>query len=69
MGLAVRDKGDSKPPKLRAAPSRVATHPPMRDDCTCWYEDCGKPLPHIGVLNEDPFCSTQCCRRYYDVAV
>lgn len=63
------DRSQAKPAKMRAPASRVATDPKMRDDETCYFEDCGKPLTRIGVANLDPFCSTVCCRLYYEVAV
>jgi hypothetical protein len=63
------DRSRSTPAKLRAPAQRVATDPKPRDDGTCLFEDCGKPLPRIGVLNADPFCSTVCCRRWYEAAL
>lgn len=59
------DRSKSSPAKLRAQPSRVATDPRMRDDRTCVAAECDKPLTPIAVANEDPFCSTVCCRAYY----
>ena len=49
------------------------TDPPIRKDGTCAL--CRKPIetiPRPGVpplLYVDPFCSSQCCKAYYDVSV
>lgn len=55
--------------KLRAPAQRVATDPRMRDDHVCVVAECDKPLTSIAVANEDPFCSTVCCRAYYGAGV
>ena len=68
VGIGRIDRTRSTPAKLRAPASRVATDPKMRDDHLCVrFPDCGKPLTKIAVVNEDPFCSTVCCRLYYEV--
>jgi len=59
------DRSKSSPGKLRAPAQRVHTDPPLRPDHMCVVEGCGRPLTRIAVANEDPFCSTVCCRAYY----
>ena len=48
------------------APFRVATDPKPRDDGRCIGVDCNRMLPRIAKLHDDPFCSTVCCRNYYE---
>jgi len=49
------------------------TDPPIRKDGRCAL--CKKPIetiPRPGVpplLYVDPFCSSQCCKAYYDVPI
>lgn len=50
---------------LRAAPSRVATDPRVEPDASCVV--CGEPRKPIAIMNDDPFCTTVCCRAYYSV--
>ena len=38
--------------------------PPIRKDGKC---GCGKTLGPISIKNEDPFCSTECCKKHYGV--
>jgi hypothetical protein len=46
--------------------------PPVRRDGNC--VNCGGPRPNIedpkGIYRvyEDPFCSTKCCKEYYNVS-
>lgn len=51
--------------KLRAPPTRVETDPRVKPDDPCVA--CGKPRLPIAVANEDPFCTTVCCRNWYGV--
>lgn len=57
------DRSRSAPAKLRATPSRVPTDPRVKVDDPCVV--CGGERPSIGVANEDPFCTTLCCRAWY----
>jgi hypothetical protein len=49
--------------KLRAPPQRVPTDPRCAADDPCVV--CGEPRASIAVANEDPFCTSVCCRVYY----
>lgn len=40
--------------------------PPMRKDKLCVVDS--KPLPQIAVVNGDPFCSTACCRKWFELS-
>jgi hypothetical protein len=51
--------------KLRAAPSRVSTDPRVKPDDPCCV--CGEPRRPIAAENEDPFCTTVCCRAWYSI--
>jgi hypothetical protein len=37
--------------------------PPTRQRCVA----CGQPRPHIAIKHADPFCSTDCCKRWHGV--
>jgi hypothetical protein len=37
--------------------------PPMRKDGRC--RQCRKPLPPVAVKNLDPFCRTDCARKWW----
>jgi len=59
------DRSKSTPAKLRAPAQRVTSDPRPASDGLCVVTDCGKPRTRIAELNDDPFCSTVCCRRWY----
>jgi hypothetical protein len=63
--LRTAEKVVAKSPASSVTPTRVASHPPIRADRLCVFEDCWRPLPKIAVRHEHPFCSTVCCRRWY----
>ena len=48
---------------------RVMIEPLMRPDFKCTVPGCRKPLPEAAVANEDPFCSTGCCKEWYGVEI
>jgi len=55
-------------PKFRPA----RPDPPIRADgrCAMWGKSCSTPhgeRPPLAVREHDPFCSTQCCKRYHHV--
>jgi hypothetical protein len=43
-------------------PWKPRKDPPMLKSLRC---RCGKPLTEQAVVNEDPFCSTVCCRLHH----
>jgi hypothetical protein len=48
-----------------AAAEKKPTEPKQRKDGTCYV--CRKELPVIALRMGDPFCSSSCCRSYYEV--
>lgn len=42
---------------------RLVADPPARRGGRC--ATCGQPLPDLAVKAGDPFCTTDCCRRYH----
>lgn len=53
------------------APRKPLRDPPVRSDGKCSY--CGGERPYLedpkGIyrVDLDPFCSTKCCKEYYQV--
>jgi len=39
--------------------------PDVREDGLCFV--CGSERPEVAVKHEDPFCSSACCREYYEL--
>ena len=68
---AERAAAGRRPPtaaKLRAPAQRVATDPRPARNGLCVVAGCDRPRTPIAVANEDPFCSTDCCRTWYEAA-
>ena len=53
-------------------PQRPLRDPPIRSDGRCSYCGGERKMPEdpkgIYRADQDPFCSTQCCKEYYHVA-
>lgn len=43
------------------------TEPRQRKDGKCVLPKCRKAIPLVGLRNGDPFCSSACCRKHYEV--
>lgn len=41
--------------------------PPPRSDGLCARHGCPQPLPQIARREQDPFCSSDCCRHYHNI--
>src|SRR5262245_34600255 len=41
--------------------------PVQRKDKRCYIKECRKQLPRLAATYADPFCSTECAKRYYGV--
>jgi len=45
----------------------LRAEPKFRKDRKCVIAECRKPIPLVGVQNNDPFCSNKCCKQFYGV--